>query len=988
MRLTIAFAVDSVLFTRAVVDGSASLGGSESACLGLARALVARGHDVHLFTTKQDADVEGVDHAGLVWHRMEDLSVYSMLKDWDVLVALRMPDALTMTPAKFKVLWCQDLMAHEQMKLGIMAQAFSYDAVAYVSEYHRHQWEAIAPELAPIGYVTRNGYDESLVPRDITKDPNRIIHISRPERGLAPLLAMWPKLKAQCPHATLQICRYSSMYDAGGWGEVCKDFDRLVAQVNEAVGGITYLGELGKAELYKAIAEAAVMWYPGVASFAETSCIAAIEAQACGTPFVGSYRGALTETAPYATLIPGDAEADDAYHEASITAVIAALDGCARSSVAYREAQRQGRAHVHPSYTYAAIAAEWESWLASSFSTRYESRKRDVLARLMHEDDILSAELVAAELGDSEALEQCARIKSGQIVQPEEYARRAMDTLTELDANGPRLRAAVEAMNGAKRVLDVACGNGAFAVGLALADPERHVTAVDYAQANIDAGRAAAEARGVADRITWVCAPVWDFDANAPAAWLGEAGTFDGLWCGEFLEHVVDCVGLVNALEARVSRGGRIAFSVPMGALGQIETPSDQHPLTHVHHFRPADLQAMFGGKRDLAMSIVPWHGVSPRGETTGNWVVGYTKDGSRTTGLRPLERRILTRPHASITAGLIVNDTTDLRRCLTAVWPMVDEIVLGDTGCVSGALDAVAAEFPRKTRVIPVGPVQDLPNGFSEARNRVLDEARTEWFFWVDADEVLCGGQALQKYLHGPVFNGFVIKQQHLQLDAAMGTDRPHRVFRRRSDIRFYGCVHEQPQQGDCNGAIVPALEVTDVQLAHTGYLHEGIRREKALGRNLPLILRDQQQFPDRELGKVLLMRDYANLAMWAKERSGGRMTPEVKRYQTAVIAMFEAKFMDPTNIYHAVGRPFYEAALRDVAGAIEVEVGLVGAPGGLQGNRARAERVWVRTPEHLRSLLQGRLDAMLKPLETPAVLDTLPLVPQPSSELEALTA
>ena len=126
--------------------------------------------------------------------------------------------------------------------------------------------------------------------------------------GLRPLLAMWPEVRRQVPDAELHLCRYNSMYDAQGWGRVCAAYDEQVAAVNAQVGGITWLGELGKPDLYRAIAGAAVMWYPGVADFAETSCVAAIEAQACGTPFVGSYKGALPETVPFGTLIKGDAD--------------------------------------------------------------------------------------------------------------------------------------------------------------------------------------------------------------------------------------------------------------------------------------------------------------------------------------------------------------------------------------------------------------------------------------------------------------------------------------------------------------------------------------------------------------------------------------------------------------------------------------------------------------------------------------------------------
>jgi hypothetical protein len=37
----------------------------------------------------------------------------------------------------------------------------------------------------------------------------------------------------------------------------------------------------------------------------------------------------------------------------------------------------------------------------------------------------------------------------------------------------------------------------------------------------------------------------------------------------------------------------------------------------------------------------------------------------------------------------------------------------------------------------------------------------------------------------------------------------------------------------GDCNGDIMPALEINDVALPHLGYLTEGIRRDKMLHRN-----------------------------------------------------------------------------------------------------------------------------------------------------------
>ncbi len=999
MRLSICFAIDSVPFTVGVIDGSVSLGGSESACLGLARALQRRGHDVHLFVTKLSADAPSVDAAGVTWHPAESIAQWSLLKDWDVAIALRQPMFLQHVQAKYRVLWSQDLMAGDPMKQYVMSLAWAYDAVAYVSAYHQRQWEATTPELTGIGWAAKNGHDAALAATaraEAVKKPHQIIHISRPERGLAPLLMMWPALKAARPDAELVLCRYSSMYDKDGWGEVCKAFDRDVADVNAAVGGITYLGELGKPALYRAIAESAVMWYPGVSTFAETSCIAAIEAQACGTPFVGSYKGALPETVPAGVLVPGVAEDDAAYQAASVAAVVAALDGCEAQSFAYRSQVKAGLAHV-AGYSYEAVAAEWEDWLLGQFAGRYTTDAVGVMRRLVHEDDFVSAALVADELlltphhdEAQQVKDDFAAIAAGREHTADGYAEQAMDPRAELQRADLRIKTVVEAFTGCQHILDVACGSGAYALALALDHPTRHVTAVDYAAGNIAAGRAAAEALGVADRITWVVAPVWDMEAQRPSDWLAAQATasYDGLYCGEFLEHVADCTAFVTALDRLVRHQGRVVYTCPQGALNSL-LPRDL-PLRrgHVHHFRPADLQSVFGQKEALRVLSLPWTAQDGRGQPVGNWCIGYRRGQSDDTGRRPLGRRLLARPYARLSVGLITNDTTDLRRCLDAVWLTADEIVLGDCGCVPSLLAAVLAEFPRKVRVVPVGDVRGLDGGFSEARNVVLAAATGEWFLWIDSDEVLVGARDLGKYLDGVVFRGYALRQNHLHLDGPMSTDTPVRVFRRGPDIQFYGCIHEQPQMGDANGDITPALELADVQIAHTGYLHESVRRDKALTRNLPLLVRDQQRFPERELGKLLVLRDYANLALWTKEQQRGQVTPQVQEYYGAVIGLFESRFMDQTHKYHALARPFYEQALRHVKGAFHVELGVVAAhaPDGLGAAHVTPQRAWVRTADHLKALIAARTEAMLTPTDVPWVLDCEPLAPV--REREAVSA
>lgn len=1007
MKFCIAFCVDSVPFGIGEISGEKSLGGSESACLGTARALKARGHDVHVFATKLADDCQGVDAWGVTWHHVKDLQRISNIFEWDVFCSLRMPMVFTYgVRARLRLLWNQDLMNAEPFKNQVMSTAWAVDKYVYVSQFHQHQWADWIPEIAPYSYVTKNGYDPSLLPAESTKNPNRVIHISRPERGLKPLLQMWPKVREANPWASLQICRYSSMYDASGWGEVCKQYDREVEALNKAVGGIDYLGELGKAALYQAISDAAVMWYPGVPGFAETSCLASIEAQACGTPFVGSYKGALPESVPYGILVKGDAYTPE-YQAESVQAVVDLLKQANAPSFNYRRFVKAGKDHVE-GYTFAVIAAEWEQWLEETFRARYEKNRVGVMRQLMHFDDHVAAKVVATEIVDEhmredrwetrppadhsvpgvrlpeareawEAKKFCDRVIEGKEQTSEQYAGHAYETLEELRHPAhSRLKLVAAAFDGCANVLDVACGNGAFALAIAEAEPGIHITAIDYAAENIRRATDAAKELGLSDRVTFICAPVWDFDTNSFSSWwqtfADEQGrAFDGLWVGEFVEHVADCTALIDGLEAVLQPSAKVLYTCPSGPMTEYQGRQLPIHRGHVHHFAFDDLIAVWGPKKGSTFDLMMWPNPTPAGNLCGNWVIAYLSSDAK-AGQRNLAHRTrTTRPRPTLSVGIIArNAEHDILKCIDSVWAVADEIIVGDTGC--GDTTRQIVDGIPKVRVIDVTPVQDHPDGFAGARNEVLAAATGEWFFWIDTDEVLAGASGLGKYLDASVYRGFAIYQNHLQLDAPMHHDSPVRLFKREPAIQFYGCVHEQPQRGDCNGDIVPALQLNDVQLAHTGYLVEGVRRQKMTDRNLPLLIRDQQRFPDRKLGKVLVLRDLVNLADYAAEEAGYRYPPVAVDYLKRAIAMFEQVLADPSNRYHAVARPYYERALTNLGLGIEVEMSLACKPGGLEGQRAKTRRVWVRQPDDLKRLMDFQVNDIVEKLK-PGPLRVEPL-------------
>lgn len=90
------------------------------------------------------------------------------------------------------------------------------------------------------------------------------------------------------------------------------------------------------------------------------------------------------------------------------------------------------------------------------------------------------------------------------------------------------------------------------------------------------------------------------------------------------------------------------------------------------------------------------------------------------------------------LSACLIVRDEAPrIRGCLDALAPLIDEIVVHDTGSTDGATQLLQAGV-----VLVQGSWAD---DFAAARNVALRRARSEWVLSVDADEVVLADRDLR---------------------------------------------------------------------------------------------------------------------------------------------------------------------------------------------------------------------------------------------------
>lgn len=179
--------------------------------------------------------------------------------------------------------------------------------------------------------------------------------------------------------------------------------------------------------------------------------------------------------------------------------------------------------------------------------------------------------------------------------------------------------------------------------------------------------------------------------------------------------------------------------------------------------------------------------------------------------------------------AMIVKNEKVNIKRCISSVQNLVDEIVVVDTGSTDGTID-ILRQF-NNVKLYNFNWCDD----FSAARNFALDKTNGDYILVLDADEYVIKGTrreletAISKNMIGRVLieSNFSKKNEELYSSAYVSRFFP-------KSLRYIGAIHEQL---DSNKGRIKL----DFIVKHDGYNNENKGQ-----RNIPLLQKELLKNPN----------------------------------------------------------------------------------------------------------------------------------------------
>jgi glycosyltransferase involved in cell wall biosynthesis/2-polyprenyl-3-methyl-5-hydroxy-6-metoxy-1,4-benzoquinol methylase len=947
-----------------------SLGGSESAAYYLATELASRGHRVSCWT---NIDTPSESH-GVKWIPLgianqntplgDKFEFYAAHTPVDVLIMQRQPHAFHQRWNAKVCIWQLHDLALYRSAASMLNGMWQVDAVTTVSQWHAEQVKKVWNIPDSVLRVVPNGVDPRLYQvaergpyiairgdeTQVLNDPktNAVLQVvlpakkflllyqSRPERGLEHLVrpgGIMDRCRDLPVH--LVVCGYDNTMP-----NMAAYYESLMAQAAD-LPNVSIIGALTKAQLAELQRKCDLMVYS--TEFAEVSCITAMEAMHAGLPMLTSDHAALPETCRNTgtMLLPlKDGKADeDAY--------VQSLHDLFTDRSTYPEALQELR-------TMQLEAARTKTWahatdrlleVIDECFARKVQQPGAILRTAIERSDIAFAKWYSEqtwcdpaknidgvtgkamlEIGRMYAFSQSEEAYKAHYAKHQGvyYDDHEDQVIGEDVTKTTRFRGVqqyfvqhcVETKNTTPRVLDYGCAHGHYTMPLAKLFTNGEFTGFDVS------ARAVAAATKWAERDE-----VWNTEfIQADQSTLETVkGEFDIIVAGEVLEHVIDPWELLEQLRLALKPGGCLLITTPHGRWEHSGTVAFRAGREHMFHFERPDIEEICAGQRCEIAYAPASHDRSGEGMGSWIWAVWPDKPFSRPDYERKLR---FYAPRETISLCMIVKDADKtLRKCVESVIDWVDEIVICIDPLTSDRTFDVCrqlqGDFPNRPFLFGLAEKSATRDGFDAARNESIAKASGDWILWCDADEEVHQPWNLHKLARQSMHNGYGFGQVHYSVgpEQVLTTDFPCRFFRNRQGIRFYGLVHEHPEN-EMGKAVTNSLVRPEVKFLHCGYVDEEARR-KRYQRNLPLLMRDRKAYPDRELNKFLYLRDIAQGLMFEQEQMGGGVATEhIPRAREGIAIMEDLVANSQHMRMISDAMPYYTHCVVTSGGGFESEI------------------------------------------------------------------
>jgi glycosyltransferase involved in cell wall biosynthesis len=303
------------------------LGGSQSMICYLAENLAKLGYEIYLINNLSKSGI----YRGVSCLSYNEINVSFFLTVDIVILQNRPTFGFTIknliSSHCLLILWSQH--AEDQPAVECLSNpelVNIYDHIVLISQWQKDQYLKTFPISSEKVTILNNAISPNFAQLFHENDqilshkikPSVLAYTSTPFRGLDLLLEFFPYIRKLIPEITLKVFSSMQVYQVNdeskyrGLYEKCQNME-----------GVEYIGSVSQKKLAEELKSVSILSYPN--TFAETSCIAVMEAMASGCYIITSDLGALPETsANFASLVGVD---DDwnRYGEVFINQTVAIL---------------------------------------------------------------------------------------------------------------------------------------------------------------------------------------------------------------------------------------------------------------------------------------------------------------------------------------------------------------------------------------------------------------------------------------------------------------------------------------------------------------------------------------------------------------------------------------------------------------------------------------------------------------------------------------